>query len=90
MLYENNDLTLRFLRHTETEKLYDFKPNYLTYLGIIVAIPRESKKILKLYNPREEEAEEDNNLIDRMIEHKQSTRMVYDRMIKEKSRIPTK
>lgn len=89
LLFEENDMTLRFLTLEEFKDHYDLNPNALTYLGLKDAIPKDWKRRLWNHNGAIEDNIEDLKLADKLIENKEKTRTMYKTILKRKSEKPT-
>ena len=92
LILEDDHLNFRFLGLQELLEMYDIKVDFLTYGGIIQAIPPKWRNILKNPAKKEGRAEEegDYKLLDKLIDHPQPTRLIYDIKIKNKSKRPAK
>ena len=92
-MYEDHQAgTLRFLNPKEIKELFGLTIYHLTYMSIIDAIPPSWRKMLKAHQNTTEETDEegDYKLADKLLDTKRPSKLIYDRMINNKSKTPTK
>ena len=88
LTYEEDDLSIRFLTYEELCDFYNFHPLQIIYQGLLHAIPREWKKNM-MPKARNEEVD-DYKLIDKLTDHTEPTKWLYQKMVKKKCIQPSK
>ena len=85
LIQENNHGERRFISNTDLATKLGFKPMFLKYHGIIQAIPAEWKITIQDNTEEEDNEEEDYKLIDKMLDSSKASKMIYSKLVKEKT-----
>ena len=88
LMYEDDKTgTLRFLSQAELETMYNIKTDFVTYWGFLHSIPKVWRNTLMLPSntTTAEDEEGDYKLVDKLMDAKQPSRLIYDCKIKNKS-----
>ena len=88
IIYEDNNF--RFLLLSELERKYDMKIPFTEYAGIIQAIPRSWKEVLKNRKDEEWDYLEDYKLIDALDDNPHPYKKLYNTFKREKFEPPTR
>ena len=84
---ENQDGQRRFMSQQEIAHKLGFNPMFITYIGLLQAIPKEWRRKLatnNIYEAGEEELE-DYKLIDKLLDNQKPTKFIYNNLVTKKA-----